>query len=120
LAEGQFLARGSGYRTGRISFHQQPCATARNVRDYGSAAMELGDGAEIDREGELNLLALAQTQIRGLDEDASGAQIHGTTELAAPARDVDVDGGSGAVPRMQSTFHGSWSSLYFCQLWNQR
>jgi len=105
---GRYWARG-------VRFHQQASATARNVRDDSGAAMELGDGPEIDGEGELDLLPLAQSQVSRFDEDARGTQIHGTTKLPATAGDIDVDGGSGAVPRMQSTFHGSWSSLYFCQ-----
>src|SRR5689334_17958732 len=94
-------------RTRAVCLHQQPGAAARNVRDNGGAAMELGDGAEIDREREFDLLSLAQTQIRGFDEDAGGTEIHRATQLASAARDIDVDGSSGAVPGVQSAFHGS-------------
>jgi hypothetical protein len=42
-----------------IRFHQESRAAARDVRDYSGASMELGDRAQIDGEGELNLLSLA-------------------------------------------------------------
>src|SRR5262245_23992294 len=74
--------------------------------------MELGDGAEVDRESELDLLTLAQTQIGGLDEHAGGTEIHRAAQLPASAGDVDVDGGSGSVPGMQSAFHGSWPLIF--------
>ncbi len=67
--------------------------------------MELGDRAEIDGEGELDLLAFAQAEVARLDEHAGGAQVHGSTELSAAARDRDVDGCSCPVPRVQAAFH---------------
>jgi hypothetical protein len=67
--------------------------------------MELGDCAEIDGERQLNLLPLAQPEVRSLDENASRAQVHGATQLAAATRNVDVDGGTSPMPGMKTAFH---------------
>src|SRR5579883_2992499 len=90
---------------GGVAFHHQPGAPARDMRHHRRAPMELGDRAEIDGEGQNDRLALAQPEIRSLDEDARGAQVHRFAELAAAARNRDVDGSPGTVPRVQATFH---------------
>lgn len=56
-----------------VAFHSQARAAAGYVRHDGRAAMDLGDGAEIDGEGELDLLPLAQSQVFSLDVNAVGA-----------------------------------------------
>src|ERR1700728_541653 len=71
--------------------------------------MEFGDGAEIDGEGEDHLLALAQAQVRRLDEHAGGAQVHGLAELASAAGNRDVHDRASPVSGVQSAFH-CWSS----------
>src|SRR5207302_2248589 len=43
----------------RVGLHQETRAAARDVRDHGRAPVELGDGAEVDGEGEHDLLPLA-------------------------------------------------------------
>jgi hypothetical protein len=55
------------------------------VRDDRGAAMQLGDGAEIDREGELDLLTLAKTEVRGLHEHAGRGEIDRPTSFFRPA-----------------------------------
>src|SRR6266853_4247677 len=52
------IARASA-RGLRVGLHQQTRAAARDVRDHGRAPVELGDGAEVDGEGEHDLLPLA-------------------------------------------------------------
>lgn len=76
------------------------------MRDNSGAAMELGDGAEVDRESQLDMLAFLQTQIRRLDEDARSAEIDGFAKSATTAGDRNVNGGSGSVPGVQAAFHG--------------
>src|SRR5690348_13755409 len=75
------------------------------MRYDGCASVQFGDGAQVDREGEHDRLALAQTEIRRLDEDARGAQVHRLTKLAATAGNGDVDGRPSSMPRMQAAFH---------------
>src|SRR5262245_6862401 len=75
--------------------------------------MELRDRTEVDGEGELHLLSLAETEIRGLDEYTGGTEVHSPTELTPPAGNVDVYGRAGAVPGVQSAFHGSSSLVIF-------
>jgi hypothetical protein len=50
------------------------------VRDHGGASMHLGDRAEIDGEGEFDLLALLEAERSSADEDAVGAQIDGAAQ----------------------------------------
>jgi hypothetical protein len=75
------------------------------VRDNGSASMQLGHRAQIDGEGQLDLLTLPQSEIRGFDEDAGGAQVHGAAQLAAATWNIDVDGGPSPMPGMETAFH---------------
>jgi hypothetical protein len=75
---------------------------------------------EVDGEGELDLLALTEAEIGRFDEDAGGAQVHGTTELSAAARDGDVDRGSCPVPRVQAAFHYFRASLLLSLLFVRR
>lgn len=56
-------------------FHHQSGAAARNMGDDRGAAMQLGDGAEVDGEREHHLLAFTQTEVGGLDENTGRAQV---------------------------------------------
>src|SRR5687768_10234710 len=76
------------------------------MRHDGRTPMQLGDSTQIDGERELDLLPLPQPEIRGLDENARGAEIHGATQLAFAAGNVDVDGGAGPMAGMETAFHG--------------
>src|SRR5262245_22583235 len=67
--------------------------------------MQLGDGAEIDRERELDLLSLAESEIRGLDEHTRGGEIDGAAEFFAARRRRDVHRGPRTMPGMQSALH---------------
>ena len=67
--------------------------------------MHLRDRAQIDGEGEHDLLALAQTQIGGLNKDTGGAQIHRLAKPSAALGHGDVDSCTCTVPRMQAAFH---------------
>src|SRR5690242_19598992 len=67
--------------------------------------MQLGDGAEVDRERELDLLTLAKTQVRRLDEDAGGGEVDRTTQLLPARRRRDVHRGARTMPGMQSALH---------------
>src|SRR5262245_19592928 len=58
-----------------VVLHHQSRAAARHVCNDRSATVNLGDGAEIDREREFDRLAFAQPEVFGLDEDAVGAQV---------------------------------------------
>src|SRR5882672_8387922 len=67
--------------------------------------MDFGYRSEVDRKRQFDLLALAQTQVAGLDEDAIRAQIFRLAEFALPAWIIDVYGRTCAVARVQSAFH---------------
>ena len=67
--------------------------------------MHLRDRAQIDGEGEHDLLTLAQTQISGLNKNAGGAQIDCLAKPSAALRHGDIDGCTCTVPRMQAAFH---------------
>ncbi len=73
--------------------------------------MELGNRPQIDGESELDVLALSQSEIRGLDEHACRAQIHGFAELSPAAGSGDVDGSPGAMPSVQTAFQVVASSV---------
>jgi hypothetical protein len=75
------------------------------VSDDGRSPVQLGDRAQVDCEGQHDLLPLAQAQIGGFDEYACGTQVDGLAQFPAAARDSDVDDGSSTVPRMQAAFH---------------
>jgi len=49
------------------------------VSDHSGASVELGNCAEIDGEGQLNLLSLPQSEVGRFDEHAGSAEIHGAT-----------------------------------------
>jgi hypothetical protein len=66
--------------------------------------MQFGDGAEIDGEYQLDILALAQAEIGRLDKHTRRTQVDGTAEPAATSRDSDVNSGAGAMPGVKSTF----------------
>jgi hypothetical protein len=61
--------------SGAVVFHHQASAAPRYVRDYGRAAVQLGDYSEADRESEFHGLALAQAHVAGFDEDAGRTQV---------------------------------------------
>ena len=63
------------------------------------------DSPEVDRERQYDLLTLAQSQVRGLDEHACGAQIDCLAQFPPTTRDGDIDNGSCTVPRVQAAFH---------------
>jgi hypothetical protein len=67
--------------------------------------VQLGDLPEVDGKGELDLLALAQAKAGGADEDAGRAEVHGLADLAATARQDDVDNRARAMSGVQSPFH---------------
>lgn len=73
--------------------------------DDGRPPVQFGDRAQVDGEGEHDLLSLAQAQIGSFDEYACGTQVDGLAQFPAAARDSDVDDGSSTVPRMQAAFH---------------
>jgi hypothetical protein len=75
------------------------------VSDHGCPPVQLGDGTQIDRECQYDLLPLAQAEIGGFDEYASSAQIHSLAQLPAATRISDVDNGSSTVPRVKAAFH---------------
>ena len=74
------------------------------MRDHGGAAVQLRDRAQVDREDQFHILALAQAEVRGLDEYTSRAQIDGAAESTTTTRESDVNGGAGAMPGVKSTF----------------
>src|SRR5688572_1969272 len=75
------------------------------MRDYCGAAMKLGDGAEIDRECELDLLAFAQSEIGRFDEHSRGGEIDRPAKFLSPGRGRDVHRRARTVPRMQPALH---------------
>lgn len=107
MGAAQFRAKRASVRAScdAVAFHHEAGAAARDVCDHRRAPVQLGDGAEIDREGEHYRLAFAQPEVRRLDEDARGAEIHGLAKLAVPAGNGDVNGRPGSVPSMQAAFH---------------
>src|SRR5262245_38943000 len=67
--------------------------------------MQLGDGAEIDGEGELDLLSLAQSEVRGLHEHAGGGEVDRPTQFLPAGWRRDVHRGPRTMPGMQSALH---------------
>src|SRR5271154_540111 len=99
-------------------FHHESGSTTGDMGDDGRAAMDLGDQPQVDREGEVHLLSLAQAQILRLHVDAVGAQVLGLANAALASGHDDVHGGARAVPSVQSTLHpgrsfevNSWRAL---------
>jgi hypothetical protein len=66
--------------------------------------MQFGDGAEIDGEYQLDVLAFTQAKVCRLDKHTRRTQVDGTAEPAATSRDSDVNSGAGAMPGVKSTF----------------
>ena len=99
------LERGRSARAGAIAFHHQTRAATGDVSYDGRPPVQLRDGAEIDSEGEGDLLTLTQSEIGGLDEYAGGAEIDRLAKLAAASWNHDVDNRPSTVPRMQAAFH---------------
>jgi hypothetical protein len=85
---------------GGEGIHHQAGATARNVRDHRSTAVQFGDRAQIDRKRETDLLAFAQPQARSADEDAGGAQIDRPAQATLTIRQKNVDSRACAMPRV--------------------
>ena len=100
-------------RTGEILHHQTRTAL-RDVRDDGSATVNLGYDAEIDGEGEMNRRALLQPKIRRFNEDAVGAQVTCAAEPASTTRDGNIDCSSGAMTCMETTLHGALPYCLAC------
>ncbi len=103
---------GVGQVSGAVVLHHQSRPATRDVRDDGGAAMQLGDGAETDGEGEVDGLALAQSHVAGFDEHARGAQVARAAETVMTPREENVHGGARTVARCQSSLHDS-ALLYF-------
>src|SRR5215475_3281851 len=104
----------SARRLGERLHHETRAAT-RDVRHHGGAPVQLRDTAEVDGEGEHHVLALAQSEVRRLDEYTGRAQVHGLAELASATGHRDVDDGARAMPGVQSAFHCvSPCSWFFC------
>jgi len=78
---GAAAQRGFLSRAGQV-FHHQPRAAARDVGNNSRAPMNFCDYAEIDGKSKLYCGAFAERKIGGFDEDAIGAQIARTAELA--------------------------------------
>src|SRR5712671_1401582 len=118
------LARLIGARSaGGVGVHHQAGAAARNMRYDGGAAMYLGDRAQVDGEGELHLLSLAQAERSGADEHTVGAQIDRAAEAALARRHHDVYRGARPMACVQTSFHelarspGSGSPLQRVVYW---
>jgi hypothetical protein len=75
------------------------------MRDDGGAPVHLRDLSQVNGESEHDLLARAQPEIGGLDEDASGAEIHGLAKPSVALRHSDIDSCTCTVPCMQAAFH---------------
>lgn len=90
---------------GGEGIHHQARAPARDVGDDRGAPMQLGHCAQVDRECEADLLALAQTQTSSADENAGGAQVHGFAKATLTVRKKYVDSRARSMPRVQSSFH---------------
>src|SRR5262249_35263378 len=84
-------SEGALVSAGAVRFHHQAGAAARHVGYHGGAPVQLGDGAEIDREGQYHLLTLAQPKIRRLDENARGTEVYRLAQLPATTWNGDVD-----------------------------
>lgn len=76
------------------------------MRNDGGAPMELGDGTEIDGEGELDLLPFSQAEIGRFDEHSGGAEIDRFAQFPATIGQGDVNRRPGAVPRVHPAFQG--------------
>jgi hypothetical protein len=89
-----------------VRFHHQSGAATGDVGDDRCAPVQLGHGAEIDCEGQHDLLTFAEPQISRLDEYARSAEIDRLAQLSATTWNGDIDDGTGTVPRMKAAFHG--------------
>ena len=69
------------------------------MRDDCAATVDTGDHAEIDRERELDRLALAQGHFAGLDEHTGRAEVARAAQAAAMARHEHVYDGPRAMAR---------------------
>src|SRR5690606_37178175 len=69
------------------------------------APMDLGDHAQVDGEGQVHQVALAQPEIAGLDEHPVGTEIERTAQLAWSTGDGDEDSGTGLVAGMEASLH---------------
>src|SRR5208283_2304427 len=85
--------------------HHQAGTTACDMRHDGRAAVDLRHQPQVDRERELYLLSLSQSQIFRLDEHAVGAQILRLADPAFAARHDDLDRGASAVAGTQTPLH---------------
>ena len=88
-----------------MTLHPQARTAKGDMRNDRCPTMNLGNTAQIDRESQLYQRPLRQPEVRGFDEDAIGAQIPRPAQLALAARHVQVNGGAGKMPRVQTAFH---------------
>jgi hypothetical protein len=95
LGSDSYASTGSGKR-----IHHQTRSTAGNVCDDGAAPMQLGHCAEIDRESQMDLLTLAQSQACGTNEDAGRTEIDGFAEATLSIGQQDVNGRACAMSGM--------------------
>jgi hypothetical protein len=87
-----------------VGVHHETRAAARDMRDDRFAAMYLGDRTEIDGERQIDLLALAQAEIAGLNVNTRRTQVDCTAQFFAPTGHRDVNRGACPMASMQTTF----------------
>ena len=73
--------------------------------DDGGAAMDFGDDAEIDGEGEMDGRAFLETEILGFDEDAVRTQVASAAQLAGTTRNGNINGSACAVTSVEASLH---------------
>ena len=90
------------------ALHHQARAALRHVGDDGRPAMNLGDDAEIDGEGEMDRRAFLQSKIFSFNEDAIGAQVASATEFTCASRYRDIDRRAGPMTSVEASLHGQF------------
>src|SRR5271168_558155 len=96
----------------RELLHHESGTAAGDVRHDGGAPMNLGDQSQIDGEGELHLLSLAQAEVFRFDEDAVCTQVFSLADPALATGHHHVHGRACAVSGVQATLHPSGSLCY--------
>ena len=82
--------------------HHQTGAAVRDVGDYTSAPMNLGDSTQVDSESKLHHGATREAQILGFDKDPRRAEVARLAESASPARTDNIDAGSGWMTEVET------------------
>jgi hypothetical protein len=95
----------------RQTFHHQAGTAFGNMSNDGSAAMDLGNDAEIDGEGEVNGSALLQAEIFSLDENAVGAEIASAAQLAWSTGNCHVHCGACAMTSVEAPLHSQFPAV---------